>query len=539
MDPTSISRTDSSLVGSGIPARIVIGVTGHRKLAGITELTNGIRSAIERIQQMAPSLAKTPIGLTVLTPLAEGADQLVAQEVFRVPGSTLEVVLPMDKDHYLEDFQTEQSKKEFEELLLRATSVRQQPFKGNKAESYEQVGRYIVDQCDALIALWDGKQAEGQGGTADVIGYARENRCPLFWINTEELGKVTFEPGRGLNAKAYQDLDGYNSEQVDAARFEKQLRTQRDFLVSKANTQKLPTDTLQPVIEYFSRHYVRADLLASRYQKMYYGMEATVYVLAVAAVALGATQLIFFSGYPRILIAEVVFMVAVLVIIWLGRRRRWHTKWLDYRFLAERFRSAMWMALSNVDVATLRPPRHLSLAYSSNDWMVATFYSVWSRRPTIQALEPSSNEGLKHFMSEAWIEDQIRYQDSAGRGDHKRHQIMSQASNALFGLTILAAILHVSDLGTHSLERAMSFLVIALPATAASITAIRTHRDYLRKSMRSSEMASHLRELKEKVAKAKDIETFLILVTEVEETMLHENEDWRVVVRFHAPELPV
>jgi hypothetical protein len=52
-------------------------------------------------------------------------------------------------------------------------------------------------------------------------------------------------------------------------------------------------------------------------------------------------------------------------------------------------------------------------------------------------------------------------------------------------------------------------------------------------------MANHLRELEERIAKAKDRESFLTLVTEVDETMLHEHEDWRVVVRFHTPELPV
>jgi hypothetical protein len=54
-----------------------------------------------------------------------------------------------------------------------------------------------------------------------------------------------------------------------------------------------------------------------------------------------------------------------------------------------------------------------------------------------------------------------------------------------------------------------------------------------------AEMAGHLRELKERIAKAQDRESLLRLVTEVEETMLHENEDWRVVVRFNTPELPV
>jgi hypothetical protein len=150
-----------------------------------------------------------------------------------------------------------------------------------------------------------------------------------------------------------------------------------------------------------------------------------------------------------------------------------------------------------------------------------------------------SHEGFKQFLCAAWVEDQIRYQDGVSRGHHRLHQILSDGSNILFGLTLLVAILLVIDFGSSSSKRALFFLAGAFPAAAASMTAIRTHRDYLRKSMRSSEMASHLRELKEMIAKAKDREGLLKLVTEVEETMLHENEDWRVVVRFNTPELPV
>jgi hypothetical protein len=535
----SLAISQNSLK-SRIPARVVVGVTGHRNLVTRPELVQAIRSAIERIGQMLPSLPNTPLTLTVLSPLAEGADRLISLEVLNnIPSSTLEVVLPMEKDDYLKDFGTGQSRAEFEGLLSRATTVKILPSGKNRPESYEQVGQYIVDQCDILVALWDGKQAEGQGGTADVVHYARENSRPLVWINTENPEKVTIELGHGLNVKAYQDLDGYNSEQVDAANFEKQLRYQRDSLVEQAKSAKLRFDAIQPTIEYFMRHFVRADLLASHYQKMYYRMGTTVYVLAAAAVVLVVAQRIFFAEQPRILIAEIIFMLAVLLINWLGRRRRWHTKWLDYRFLAERLRSAMWIALSKMDVAALRPPRHLSLAYSPNDWMVAAFFSVWSRRPKIRDWEQLSNEGFRQFLSEAWIEDQIRYQDSASIGHYKRHQLMSYVSNALFGLTLIVAILHVIDFGTHWLERTLFFLAGALPATAASITAIRTHRDYLRKSMRSSEMAIHLRELREKISKAKDRESFLKLVSDVEETMLYENEDWRVAVRFHTPELPV
>ena len=98
-----------------IPARVVIGVTGHRELDTSPALTQGIHSAIEKTREMVPSLRSTPLFLSVLSPLAEGADRLVAREVLNIPGSMLEVVLPLQKEDYMQDFETDQCKGDFEE----------------------------------------------------------------------------------------------------------------------------------------------------------------------------------------------------------------------------------------------------------------------------------------------------------------------------------------------------------------------------------------------------------------------------------------
>jgi hypothetical protein len=201
------SQSLPNLTRQAIPARIVIGVTGHRKLENSPLLTNSIHTAIEKAKQMVTPLQSIPPALTILSPLAEGADRLVVREVLKYPEAILEVVLPLEKNDYLRDFETIESKTEFEELISLAKSVKVLPPKNIRAEAYSQVGRYVVDQCEVLIALWNGNQASGQGGTQEIVDYARETNCPLIWINTEEQGKITFEPGRGLNTKTFYNLD--------------------------------------------------------------------------------------------------------------------------------------------------------------------------------------------------------------------------------------------------------------------------------------------------------------------------------------------
>lgn len=148
---------------SVIPPRIVIGVTGHRKLDATPQLAAQVRAAVHKIIRMAPPLTNTPLMVSVLSPLTEAADRLVAREVLKVSNAMIEVVLPLKKNDYVQDFQTSESKKEFEESLARASSVKTLPPRRTRDDAYYQVGQYVVEHCDVLIALWDGNPAAGPG----------------------------------------------------------------------------------------------------------------------------------------------------------------------------------------------------------------------------------------------------------------------------------------------------------------------------------------------------------------------------------------
>lgn len=120
---------------------------------------------------------------------------------------------------------------------------------------------------------------------------------------------------------------------------------------------------------------------------------------------------------------------------------------------------------------------------------------------------------------------------------------MVSASFALFALTIIVVLLYiilleVGGVGHYALENTWGLMASVFPAAAASITAIRTQRDYLRNSMLSAGMVRYLEEMKVQIEKAEDYEDFLRLAKEIEETMQHENRDWRVEIRFHKPEVP-
>jgi hypothetical protein len=179
-----------------------IGVTGHRFLADTDKIAAGVDEALNRIEASFPGEA-----LTVLSPLAEGADRLVVQRVLARSGARLVAPLPLPESDYMDDFQTTESRKEFLSLLDRADEVIELPPAETRDRAYEAVGRYVLDHCDVLIAIWDGQGAQGQGGTGEVVAEARQHGLPMAWVRAgnrrpgtqeattlgEQQGTVSFE----------------------------------------------------------------------------------------------------------------------------------------------------------------------------------------------------------------------------------------------------------------------------------------------------------------------------------------------------------
>ena len=71
-----------------IPFRIRIGVTGHRLLQDKDELSKKIREVLDKnildlfdddSKRLLRSSPNTPLAFNIITPLAEGADRLVAE----------------------------------------------------------------------------------------------------------------------------------------------------------------------------------------------------------------------------------------------------------------------------------------------------------------------------------------------------------------------------------------------------------------------------------------------------------------------------
>lgn len=137
--------------GGIVPLPLVIGVTGHRDLReeDRAPLEGRVRQVFAEFQRRYPS---TP--LLLLSPLAEGADRLVARAALE-KGARLIVPLPMPQTLYEEDFQTRASREEFHKLLQQAESWFELPLlNGAREKEVRQQGPARDRQYAQVVSLY-------------------------------------------------------------------------------------------------------------------------------------------------------------------------------------------------------------------------------------------------------------------------------------------------------------------------------------------------------------------------------------------------
>ncbi|GAB3482142.1 hypothetical protein [Nocardiopsis coralliicola] len=146
-----------------------IAVTGHRGLP------DAARGQIDAELRTRLASAADPVGLSCL---ADGADALFARALLDA-GGTLEAVVPAAE---YRDGLPDEHLRTYDELLRSAAAVHRLPQVRSTAHAHLEAGRFMVDRCDEVVAVWDGRPARGPGGTADIVAYARSAGRPVTVI---------------------------------------------------------------------------------------------------------------------------------------------------------------------------------------------------------------------------------------------------------------------------------------------------------------------------------------------------------------------
>lgn len=200
------------------PNVLRLGVTGHRLnvlrphhleplRARVDETLARIASAVNAA---SPPRDEEAPPVCLVTAIAEGADRIAAWSALD-QRCALECWLPFDRNEYEQDFLTMESRREFRQLLKLADVVEELPgSRDAEQDAYADVGSAVRKQSHLLLAIWDGEEARGRGGTAEVVREALDERIPVIWIHSEPSKgvRLLWPEQDGEPASAWSDQTG-------------------------------------------------------------------------------------------------------------------------------------------------------------------------------------------------------------------------------------------------------------------------------------------------------------------------------------------
>jgi len=475
-----------------------------------------------------------PVHLRLLSPLAEGADRITAEEALDI-GYSLEAPLPFTQREYEHDFPDTVS--DFRNLLKRASSVME--LDGARSEenrSYEAVGRFVVRNCDLLVAIWDGKEADGRGGTGDIVRFAASSGVPIWWIDakiptrppkfiatlheyrhadraagegdavtalTHYLARTIFPPAppnesqHSTLAKLAQRIAPSGNpldEYLRRKRFPLKLplwHANKLFMSIVASTtlgHAFASDLtpVGPTEVWWDTFYNPADRLSVAYSERI----RSSYVLVIGFATLALVAAVAGSLIPRdvrwiAILIELVLLCLIAGLVIASHASRWHERWIAYRLLAELCREQKMLAsvgrsLPRWQVESLETPD--SAQEVPRDAWVGWYFSAAQRASVMpsctlsETLPRAKAVGLQLIVGQSFYHElrERRYRTAGAR--------LQNLGEIFFLLTLVAVAIEFGMLVVRSSHenafKLIDTLVALLPAAAAAFVSFRAYSEF-------------------------------------------------------------
>ena len=508
-----------SLAGPSTPHPVLafrVGITGSRAIQPATtaQLRARVRQVLAIVQEDVQAhwqhaacqgvydpAAPEPI-FRLLSPLAEGADRLVAEEALAL-GYQLTAPLPFRADEYARDFPATAAA--FHDLLAQA-SPRVLELDGGRgpdeARSYEAAGRLVVRNCDLLIAIFDGGPGGGRGGTAEIARFASRFGPPVWWLRADGTGDPVWvtEPRSLLHpslaprgAAAEKELRHYLARSLvppvprphargglisRAAQLVPfwQLRPSSPLATFLAEAPRRsrwiwslhgrmiagvarvsagprvsgdPHPRREPPDSFWNRLYRSADASAVDYGNRY--RSSYVLVFGFAAVAVICAVLGIWAHAWPLAVCEFLALSVILAVVAVNEDRHWQDRLIDYRLLAELCRKQQALSLVGWSLpmaeATHAVPAEMAAGDHETDqaqqraWVGWYFNAMRRAAPLCQGAfdRPRLLEARQELL-DGLITGQAAYHSERVRAYHAAARFFGLAGERLFlGTMVLVA----------------------------------------------------------------------------------------------------
>ena len=580
-----------------------IGITGHRASILPSGMIDKIRPFVDEVfhelrkaalkihDEEGAIFSPTEPILRLHTPLATGADQLAATSA-RANAFFIRALLPFAPDDYRHDF-TGVEREEFDHQLAMADTVFALPgSRDEEDESYVIVGKAVIAAADILVAIWDGKEGNGRGGTAHVVDLALGARVPIIHIEVDRDHNLVERPRLLVGGDAIEPIgkpltssEDYAAllrdtlvphtpiERQQIAEFlnerEKRtnLRIEYPLLLALLRVKKLTKGAWrQSSIEQdiawefksiaekdqtgrwrdLAEAYGWANFLAIRYAQLFRSGHVTNYFLSALAVMLALIGLLAPHAKIFLVVAELATIGLLFLNTNAGTDGEWHRRWLQYRHLAESLRPLLYLKRSGLISTPFRSdfiggPTHREAGADWTRWYAA---AVWREMESPAGIVTHSEvrQLVKDVMDEQIVPQAQYHEVNSERMeklDHRLHEI----GNFLMGAVIAACVLFLAGyFPLHEYVKKLTYpfivLTAGLPAVGAAVFGMRGHGEHLLAASRSANTAHAL---ERNAARLKHIFRNDLLAAELEKTaaiMLADLNEWTVSYRERALEIP-
>jgi hypothetical protein len=576
-----------------------IGITGHRASVLPEGMLDEVRASIHDVlEELAEATrwlhAHEPHMFTsdaprlrLHTALATGSDQLAAL-AGRELGYAVRAPLPFTPEEYARDFADGAEAAAFQQHLQTADEVFALPgTRELQDDAYVLVGRAVIVASDILVAVWDGGEGNGRGGTAHVVNLALRAGVPVLHVGIDRASKRVMpvrllvggdvlepEVERIEGAESYRELVAdtlaphakFEREHIADYFTEVETRTnwrlEYPILLSLlgvkklpkrpwrqmtvAQSQDLPKDFEGADHAAFLNSYAWANFLAIRYAQLFRSGHVTNYALSALAVLIALSGLL----VPAIKVYLVAVELAVIGLLfyntWLGQKGDWHRRWLQYRHLAESLRPMIY--LKNTGVAA--PPFRSDFVRGSHnreagsDWTRWYAAAVWRELScAVGIMTHDKIKTLADRMLTEQIEPQTAYHQVNARRmrklDHKLHEV----GNVLMWMVIASCVVFlvgyvVAYEWIHHNVYYFVVLTAGLPACSAAIFGLRGHGEHLLAASRSNQTANALATHGDKLAQANDLDELAAEFESTASVMLADLNEWVVAYRERSLQIP-
>ncbi|MBT8142679.1 MAG: hypothetical protein KJO88_09955 [Gammaproteobacteria bacterium] len=458
---------------------IAIGITGHRNIH--PDAIDRIRQQLTKVfTDLKISYPNSP--LVLLTPLAEGADQLAA-EVALEQGVEIYAVLPMTQDEYGKDFSTSEQRKRFDRLFDTAVchkSLNKFDPQAQRDLCYAYVGKWLVDHSDLMLALWNGETNDLTGGTAEVVNYAVNNVFPSLKTQLEadhwprdkkavihidtlrrsedqskeqsEREMVYLESGQRAQdiqnipyagsiagLELLSQIEKYNQTTADA--------TEPGYPLTTHEESKLPLH-----LRFLHRLYRKSDNVANSYQKSFRAYTQIFFTLTAILLLI---LLLYFRVLPFtyvIVCYLVVYLITLLVSMRL-RNTDAQKKYQLYRLLGETSRLFFFFAVSEETTgqrhSVLNSAREahyfLRKLGDENRWIMNLFRKKELYDPLASKLIDKETADVAadalQTVKNHWVHDQHKYFSNASQRDRGKLVKLNRIGLCLFVLSFISGVL--------------------------------------------------------------------------------------------------